>query len=357
MYIERNHYHAKPGRHEAVRRARERACDVRVELGLKRGTILYKAGANGDGPDVVWECTYASEAEHDFDLQTRAVSAEFAAVREEMRELVDRFERLFHEFAEGDGHVSLAGWDVSGREVAFRSGEWELKGYLHVPPGGGPFACVVDNHGSQTPPGTTDVSHPQTAAMLMAWGYAYFFPNRAGYGNSQGTPLTDDVTAERGAPGHDEQITARLGRECDDVIAALDFLQDRPEIDGGRIGVMGSSLGGILSLLAVARDPRWRCAVDFSGGASQWAKHRRCREMMLDAARNLHAPVFLIQPENDFDTAPTREISDLLSGLDKPYEARIFPAWGVNGNEAHRFATTGSQIWGPYVRPFLARYL
>ena len=73
-------------------------------------------------------------------------------------------------------------------------------------------------------------------------------------------------------------------------ISLLDFLQDQPEIDGGRIGVMGSSLGGILSLLAVALDPRWRCAVDFSGGASQWAKHRGCREMMLEAARNLHAP-------------------------------------------------------------------
>jgi len=27
---------------------------------------------DGDGPDVVWECTYASEAEHDFDLKTTA---------------------------------------------------------------------------------------------------------------------------------------------------------------------------------------------------------------------------------------------------------------------------------------------
>ena len=59
MYIERTHYHAKPGRHEAVRRARERVCDVRVELGLKRGTILYNADVDDDGPDVVWECTYA----------------------------------------------------------------------------------------------------------------------------------------------------------------------------------------------------------------------------------------------------------------------------------------------------------
>ncbi len=61
MYIERTHYHAKPGRREAVRRARERACDVRVELGLKRGTILYKSDADDDGPDVVWAGSYGSE--------------------------------------------------------------------------------------------------------------------------------------------------------------------------------------------------------------------------------------------------------------------------------------------------------
>ena len=357
MYIERTHFYAKQGRHEAVRWTRERACDVRVGLGLKRGTILHKVNADDDGPDVVWACAYASEAEYHFDLKTRAESAEFEALREEMRTLIDRFERMFHEFADGEGPVSLAGWNVSGREVTFTSGDFELKGFLHLPPGSGPFPCMIDNHGSQTPQGATDVSHPQTAAALMAWGYAYFFPNRAGYGNSQGVPLSEEVTAERGAPGHDEQITARLGRECDDVIAALDFVADLPEIDGGRIGVMGSSLGGILSLLAIERDPRWRCAVDFSGGASQWAKHPKCREMILEAARNIDAPVFLIQPENDFNIAPTREIADLLSGLGRPYEARIFPAWGVNANEAHRFATTGSQIWGPYVQPFLAKYL
>ena len=55
--------------------------------------------------------------------------------------------------------------------------------------------------------------------------------------------------------------------------------------------------------------------------------------------------------------APTREIANLLTSLAQPYEARIFPAWGVNANEAHRFASAGSQIWGPYVQAFLAKYL
>ena len=91
MYIERTHFYAKQGRHEAVRWTRERACDVRVGLGLKRGTILHKVNADDDGPDVVWACAYASEAEYRFDLKTRAESAEFEALREEMRTLIDSF--------------------------------------------------------------------------------------------------------------------------------------------------------------------------------------------------------------------------------------------------------------------------
>ena len=56
-------------------------------------------------------------------------------------------------------------------------------------------------------------------------------------------------------------------------------------------------------------------------------------------------------------SAPTREIAELLSGLGKPYQAKIFPDWGVNGPDAHRFAATGTQVWSPHVRPFLARHL
>lgn len=357
MYLERSHYYAKPGKLEDVRIARERACELRIAMGLARGKVLYKVDPDDDGPDVTWECEFETISHHDVDLEARASDAGFQAAREHMGTLIDRFERHFVQRADADGSTSLAGHPVSGREVDFMSGANRLTGYLHLPPGNGPFPCIVDNHGSQTPPGSFDVSHPQTAAVMMAWGYAYFFPNRAGYGNSDGTPLTQEVTAERGTASHDDQITARLGRECDDVIAALDCLQDQDGIDGGRIAVMGASLGGILSLLASARDDRWACVLDFSGGASQWEKHPKCRTMILDAARSIHAPAFLIQPENDFNTAPTREIADLLSGLGKPYEAMIFPEWGVNGPEAHRFASAGAQIWGPHVRPFLARYL
>jgi len=246
---------------------------------------------------------------------------------------------------------------ITPTEVTITSGAGALAGYLFLPEGDGPHPCVVDNHGSQLPPGTADLSHPQTAAFFLALGCAYLFPHRAGYGNSPGTPLARDVPAPRGTPEHDTQMAGRLARENDDVIAALDYLAARPDIDASRIVVMGSSLGGIHTLLALARDKRWRCGLDFSGGASQWKAHPTIKRMLLDAAAGLTAPVFLIQPENDFDTAPTVEIDALLTELGKPHQAAIFPKWGTDGAEAHRFCAAGQQIWGPLVAEFLKKYL
>ncbi|MDA0652365.1 MAG: prolyl oligopeptidase family serine peptidase [Proteobacteria bacterium] len=253
--------------------------------------------------------------------------------------------------------MRIDGPAISPTEVSFPNGGTDLAGFLFVPESDNPVPCLVDNHGSQLPPGTADLSHPQTAAFFMSQGYAYLFPHRAGYGNSSGVKLAQEVTAPRGTPDHDEQMVKRLTQENRDVIASLDYLTTRPDIDAERIVVMGSSLGGIHTLLALAQDKRWRCGLDFSGGASQWKAHPKIKQMLLDAAAALTAPVMLIQPENDFNTAPTEEISALLTELGKPHEAAIFPKWGTPGAEAHRFCAAGQQIWGPMVAAFLEKYL
>ena len=253
--------------------------------------------------------------------------------------------------------INLDNWSIVPKEVKFTANDGKLTGYLFMPPGKGPFPCVIDNHGSATPPGTTDLSHPQTAALFLSWGVAYMFPHRAGYGNSPGVPLSEEVTSERGTKAHDEQMSKRLEKENQDVIAALEFVYKSKLIDNSRIAAMGSSLGGIHTLLTLAADQRWRCGIDFSGGASQWAKHPKIKQMLLDAAQKIHTPLCLIQPENDFNIAPTKEISAILRDRRHPHESRIFSPWGVDGPEAHRFCAAGQQIWGPFVKQFLERFL
>jgi len=48
--------------------------------------------------------------------------------------------------------------------------------------------------------------------------------------------------------------------------AAFDYLTERPDVDGDRIGVRGQSTGGQLAIRAAVHDPRLRAVVDVGGG-------------------------------------------------------------------------------------------
>jgi uncharacterized protein len=48
-----------------------------------------------------------------------------------------------------------------------------------------------------------------------------------------------------------DQMT--VAREVEDVVAAYHFLKSRPEVDGSRLGLMGLSMGGMVSALSVAQ--------------------------------------------------------------------------------------------------------
>src|SRR5215472_2681367 len=123
MIVERTHYYAKPGLAEQVLATRRRASLLRIALGLAAGRIRTKAG--GDGPDVSWECAFPGEAEHAADLAARAKSAEFSAVRQEMRAVVERFERCMERDAGmGEAHWSgehdLIDLAIVPEEIRFR---------------------------------------------------------------------------------------------------------------------------------------------------------------------------------------------------------------------------------------------
>jgi carboxymethylenebutenolidase len=253
--------------------------------------------------------------------------------------------------------LDLTGVPIVPSQERFQSGEYTLAGFLFLPPGEGPFAAMVFNHGSGVDKGSTDLCKPSVAATLMSWGIAGFIPHRRGYGNSPGPGWRDEVTAEFGTKEYDTQLVARLDKESDDVVAALDYLQHRPEIDAGHIGVMGSSFGGINTLLAASKTERFRCAVEFAGAAMNWERTPRLRQHMMAAAQALTQPIFFIQAENDFSTAPTKELSAALDGTGKVVEAHVFPGFGAGPWEGHLFERLGTMIWGPRVRRFLEQWL
>ncbi|MHB8731386.1 MAG: alpha/beta hydrolase family protein [bacterium] len=247
-----------------------------------------------------------------------------------------------------------------GERLLFPSAGRDLIAYRYVPApeagGGGrrgPLPAVVVNHGS----GLEQDSKPGVARVLTDAGYLVFVPFRRGYGGSPGPSRLDEVPASAGAPGHDEQVCARLLAENDDVLAALRFVRAMPGVDPDRVGVMGSSYGGINSLLAAARDDRLRACVSFAAAAMSWGPVPGLRPFLLKHADTIRCPVLLLQAENDFDITPSASLAARRREADGVCERHLLPPFGASPMEAHQIWVHAPQLWAPAVLPFLARYV
>jgi dipeptidyl aminopeptidase/acylaminoacyl peptidase len=230
------------------------------------------------------------------------------------------------------------------QRVTFASGSLELGGYLFVPPGPGPFPAIVWNHGSEEHPKRGDYQ----AQFYVAHGFALFAPHRRGQGLS--------ASAGRYIGSlPDEDMAAELATQTDDVMAAVAYLASRPEIDSKRIAVIGCSFGGIEALLAAARGTGIVAAVDFAGGAMTWARVPSIRDLLTTAARTAKVPVFFIQAENDYDTSPSRVLSEEMKAAGGSARVHIFPANGTSAAQGHAFCNAGEHpAWGDEVMAFLA---
>jgi carboxymethylenebutenolidase len=75
---------------------------------------------------------------------------------------------------------------------------------------------------------------------------------------------------------------------------------------------------------------------------------------MILAARNAKVPVFFIQAENDYDTAPSRVLFEQMQKAGKPARLRIFPPNGTTAEQGHAFCRGGADpAWGEDVLAFL----
>lgn len=145
-------------------------------------------------------------------------------------------------------------------EPGFRTRAW-----LFVPEGDGPWPGIVFWHGHSfdgrdasaglTESGDTE-QHHAGARELARRGYVVLAPTVRTF--EPGAEPTDHyylqaLATMRGA--------SALGIYVTDALRALDVLTSLPEVDADRIGVTGLSLGGYLTLLSAALDPRVDAAV------------------------------------------------------------------------------------------------
>ena len=144
---------------------------------------------------------------------------------------------------------------VRFRKVTYRSTDGlSIPAYLFEPLVDDPSAdhkypAIVEVHGGQ---------HGSVASRsldrIIAWvqsGYVILAPDY------------------RGSSGYSEAYYRKAdygGKEIDDMLAAVDYLESLPSVKAGHIGIIGGSHGGYNSLMAIIRYPdRFRAAVDMYG--------------------------------------------------------------------------------------------
>lgn len=113
-----------------------------------------------------------------------------------------------------------------------------------VPSGGRPVVVVCLGWGS------VKELMPQWGAALTERGYAVLVPDYRGFGASGG---------ERGRCFPIEHV--------EDIRGVMGFVVERPELDAGRIGLLGVSYGGAVAV-AAGVDPRCRAVISVVGYGS-----------------------------------------------------------------------------------------
>ena len=142
--------------------------------------------------------------------------------------------------------------------VTFKSDGLTLSGVLSIPDGapkGRKLAAFMVLHGFGSNKTSDNVKVP--CKILNDWGYATLGFDMRGCGESEG--MRANLICM-------EQVA--------DTCSAVTFLQSRPEIDGKRIGVLGSSFGGAVAVYSAGVDERIGACVSSGGWGNGEIKFR-----------------------------------------------------------------------------------
>jgi len=201
------------------------------------------------------------------------------------------------------------------------------------PEGTGPFPAVLYNHGGLAM--VVGGNLLDTCKALANAGYLARSEQRA-------------VTESPSIAGH-----------LDEVLNALTELRSHPDTDNNRIGIMGYSRGGLLSLHAAIQRPNDVQAIllmaPAPGGGST------SMDGALANVSPITAPVRLLVAENDGPPAQTadhveicQEIQTILETAEKTVELIMYPPFADDG---HELFFEVDDIYWPDVLGFLATQL
>jgi polyhydroxybutyrate depolymerase len=240
--------------------------------------------------------------------------------------------------------------------IQYKSHGLDLMAFVFRPSGAGPFPVYMWNHGSDHDP------FPGTllAKFWVPQGFVLFAPLRSGHGPNPGSYIGDEqkLIHNQKSPAGFRQLVALHERANDDVIAAYQWIARQPWVDPKRIVVAGGSFGAIQTLLTAERDGREhlgvKCFVAMSPAGESWGNPNWAGrlETAIDAA---HAPIFLMQAQNDFNLGPSEVLGPRIDAKGPPNRHKVFPAHGDPSDQAqgHGAFFSDPTAWSDEVLAYL----
>lgn len=169
---------------------------------------------------------------------------------------------------------------MTERLVRFPGPQGELQGVLSLPEGAGPFPGVVLAHGFAS----SKRVFRKAARMLAQEGLASLRFDFRGHGESEG--VLDGYVFE-------------------DVITAVRFLEERPEVESERIGLVGHSMGARAVILALPL-VRVRACVALSIGPDASPDGLAYMERFLEELKARQGSTLCVYPGCDALPAPNK---------------------------------------------------
>lgn len=198
------------------------------------------------------------------------------------------------------------------KEKILKFGEYDLAGVLHSPSEEA-STCIITCHGLMS--SKDSEKYVEVSRRFCKEGFAVLRFDFRGSGES-------------GGPFEDTSLTRRM----EDLESALDFVQEQ---GCESIGVMGSSLGGTVSILVAAKDRRiealvtWAtpCHLDelFRGEVIKGLEKLRLAAKKYDvvkAVKEMHCPILIVQGSLD-EQVPLSHAEILYENADEPRGIQI----------------------------------
>jgi dienelactone hydrolase len=241
--------------------------------------------------------------------------------------------------------------------VFYPSGKLKIEVYVFKPEGTGPFPVVIYNHGSRPGHEREERQFAYVGEMLAHAGYIVVVPERRSYGKSDGPAFGETVGEDRGP-----RFVARVQEETDDMLAAVEFVKALAYADANRMGVMGWSFGGIVSVFAASRSTAFRVVVDQAGAALTWDHSPAMQAALKEAAGRIRIPLLGMVAKNDRTTESVKVVVHEAEAHGSTAKLIVYPAFkpqdAAGVAPGHMiFGREGWKIWEPDVKEFIAKYL